>query len=176
LDDESGPTVLVGHSGIGPVLPHIAATCANVAACVYVDASLPAPGACWLDSLPRLPALEDGRLVPNVWLDQATWALVGIEDAGRRAYLAGSARRLPVEVYREQYPTPVGWETLPSGYLAFVPNAFYAPICAEAQSLGWPVSEMPGAHFQMLVDPAGVASALLALLAEMGVKSSRAPK
>jgi hypothetical protein len=170
------PTVLVGHSGIGPVLPHIAAACGNVAACVYVDASLPAPGACWLDSFPSPPALEDGRLVPNMWLDQATWALVGISDPERRVQLAHSSRRLPVEVYREQYPTPVGWEALRSGYLAFVPNAFYRPICARAQSLGWPAREVAGAHFQMLVDPTGVAFALLALLAEMGVELGRTPQ
>src|SRR6185436_15352991 len=43
----SGQGVIVGHSGIGPVLPHIAAALDNVIGCVYVDASLPAPGACW---------------------------------------------------------------------------------------------------------------------------------
>lgn len=172
----SPPAVLVGHSGIGPVLPYIAATLGNVAGCVYADASLPAAGKCWLDSFPTAPAIAADGLVPNMWTDEATWALVGIGDEGRQHRLAGSARRLPFEIYREPYPTPPGWEALPSGFLAFVPNMFYAPIAARARSLGWPTLELAGSHFHMLVDPGGVADSLLALLAETGMELRCASK
>lgn len=172
----AGPTVLVGHSGIGPVLPFIAEVLGEVAAYVYVDASLPAAGACWLDSFPSPPVLEEGRFGPNMWRDEATWQLVGISDSDRRAALAAAARRLPIGVYRERYPTPLGWERARSGYLAFVPNGFYAPITARAKSLGWPTGEIAGGHFQMLIDPTAVTDALLALIASVGVKLSRAPK
>jgi hypothetical protein len=171
-----GPSVLIGHSGIGPVLPHIASLCGNVVAAVYADASLPQPGRCWLESFPSPPELIEGAWVPNMWQDEATWDLVGIAAHDRRRRLAGSARRLPIEVYREPYPVPEAWQSLPSGYLAFVPNAFYAPIVARATALGWPVREMPGAHFEMLVDPVGVTSSLLSLLERMGVELSSVPE
>ncbi|MGH3924022.1 MAG: hypothetical protein ACRDTT_14325, partial [Pseudonocardiaceae bacterium] len=44
-------TVLVGHSGAGPLLPAIAAATPTVGV-IYVDAGLPQPGASWFDTAP----------------------------------------------------------------------------------------------------------------------------
>jgi predicted alpha/beta hydrolase family esterase len=67
------PVVLVGHSGAGPLLPAIHRAIAQpVAACLFVDASLPHPGQSRFDELascqcsrpcPRTPPHLDRRWI-----------------------------------------------------------------------------------------------------------------
>ncbi|MGH3917132.1 MAG: alpha/beta fold hydrolase, partial [Pseudonocardiaceae bacterium] len=66
-------TVLVGHSGAGPLLPAIAAVTATVGV-IYVDARLPRPGASWFDTVPpplaaHLTRLADENGVLPRWSD-----------------------------------------------------------------------------------------------------------
>lgn len=46
------PTVLVGHSGAGPLLGAMADAIDDVRGCVFVDAGLPTPGRSWFDTAP----------------------------------------------------------------------------------------------------------------------------
>jgi pimeloyl-ACP methyl ester carboxylesterase len=163
-----GPALIVGHSGIGPILPYIAEIRGDVVGAIYADASLPTEDSCWLEGFPEPPELIDDAFVPNMWTDEATWALVGIEPQ-RRAALAANARLLPLSVYQEPYPVPPDWRDLPSAYLAFVPNPFYEPLARKARDMGWPTRELAGAHFHMLVDPGAVTEAIQELAAELGV-------
>lgn len=69
-------------------------------------------------------------------------------------------RSAPVALYEEPADVPPGWPGAPANYLAFVPNPFYAPMEQEAREMGFKVREVPGSHFEMLVQPAAVASQL----------------
>ena len=57
-----------------------------------------------------------------------------------------------------------GWPDAPCAYLRFGANPAYDAAAAEAQRRGWPLRSIEGDHFHMLVDPAGVADALLDLV------------
>ncbi|MBI2765658.1 MAG: alpha/beta hydrolase [Chloroflexi bacterium] len=167
------PLVLAAHSGAGPLLPALGAALEGRAcALIFVDASLPQPpGSSWLDSIPAAfrtsPAFDEAARIgylPNQWQDERLWERVGISDADQRHALAAAARSLPIAAYAEPYPHQPDWELLPAGYVAFAPNPFYAPVAEEARRRGWPVRELAGSHFHMLVDPPAVAIELLGLV------------
>ena len=67
---------------------------------------------------------------------------------------------LPLAVYEELIPVFEGWPDAPCAYLKFTPT--YEDFAKQARREGWQCAEMTGEHFHMLVDPAGVAAALLA--------------
>jgi hypothetical protein len=46
------PTILVGHSGAGPLLAAMGESLGCVEGYVFVDAGLPHPGRSWFDSAP----------------------------------------------------------------------------------------------------------------------------
>jgi hypothetical protein len=166
----AGPAVLVGHSGAGPVLDLIAEAGATVTAVVGLDATFIEPGTRLIDGFDdtRLssPEVQEGfarGVMPNPWRSPALWQHVGISDADAERYATG-ARELPLDWYREALPT--AWTSAPHGYLAFVPNPFYAPIAQRCRERGWPVRELPGMHFHFLVNPVEVADALVAMVSE----------
>jgi hypothetical protein len=64
-------------------------------------------------------------------------------------------------------PSPPGWETLPTAYLAF--GDTYAEERSTAERRHWPVRTLPGEHLHLLVDPEAVTDALLELIAGLGV-------
>ena len=167
----AGPLVLVGHSGGGVLLPAIAAAAGRpVAAYLFVDADLPHNGRSRLsrfadpaDADAFRAAATDG-LIPT-WTEDDLSEV--IPDSTLRRAFVGELRPLPLAVYEEPIPVPAGWPDAPGGYLQF--SAPYDAAANEARALGWPLIALPSGHFQMLVDPAGVADALLALLARLGV-------
>ncbi len=83
-------------------------------------------------------------------------------DPRPRAAVEREQRRLPLSYFAADVPTPAGWERLPAAYLAF--GDTYADERAEAVRRGWPTETLPGGHLHQLVDPAGVAEAVLRLL------------
>ena len=64
---------------------------------------------------------------------------------------------------------PPAWPDVPCGYLRFGDNPAYTDSVALARALGWPVGELDGGHFHLLVDSEGVAAALIELAERMGV-------
>ncbi|QWZ06955.1 hypothetical protein KRR39_15725 [Nocardioides panacis] len=163
------PLVLVPHSNAGLYVAALASA-RRVQAVVFVDAGLPssAPGT---PAAP--PALRehlatlagaDGLLPP--WT--GWWPAAGLDelfpDAGSRAAVEGEQRRLPLSYFAAEVPSPAGWERLPAAYLGF--GDTYAEERAEAVARGWPTRTLPGGHLHQLVDPAGVAAAVLRLLGE----------
>ena len=48
---------------------------------------------------------------------------------------------------------PRHWPDAPCAYLRFASSATYEEASRTARKNGWPYAEMPGYHFQMLVDP-----------------------
>jgi hypothetical protein len=164
------PLVLVPHSNAGLYVAALAAA-RSVRAVVFVDAGLPSSGSGTPAAPPSLRehlatlADRDGVLPP--WT--GWWPAASLDelfpDAASRAAVEGEQRRLPLSYFAAEVPTPAGWERLPAAYLAF--GDTYAEELAEAVARGWPTRTLPGRHLHQLVDPAGVAAAVLRLLGEV---------
>jgi pimeloyl-ACP methyl ester carboxylesterase len=166
LHVSDAPLLLVGHSGAGALLPAIAARAPQpVAGYIFVDAGLPLDGQSRLEemeaSAPEFAAaLRDldarGERFPN-WTDEQLRPL--IPDQRLRAQTLAELRPRPLAFFSEPIPRAAHWLSAPCGYLCFSPA--YHSAAARARALGWPVHDLPGGHFHTLVDPAGVADALL---------------
>jgi hypothetical protein len=161
----AGQPVLVGHSGAGVLLPPIRQEAGRPAAAyVFVDAGLPQDGPRlgageWAERLRALYAA--GGRFPS-WTDADLQPIVPDPEARRQ--LLAELRPQPLAFWEEVIPIPAGWPDAPCAYLRFPPNPAYDAAAAQARQLGWPYAEIAGGHFHMLVDPPGVAAALLDLL------------
>ena len=84
-------------------------------------------------------------------------------DARPRAAVEREQRRLPLSYFGADVPTPPGWERLPAAYLALRGHlrrgAGARPVRGAGRS-----RPCHGRHLHQLVDPAGVAEAVLRLL------------
>jgi hypothetical protein len=171
----TGPLVLVGHSGAGPLLGAVGnglrASGRAAGGYLFCDAGLPRAGASRLDLLAEedqeLAAgfraeLEGGGRFP-AWSDAELAPLV--PDPGARAALLGSLRPRGLAFFTEPLPAAAGWPDAPCGYLRL--SAVYDRWAEAAAAAGWPVARLDAGHFHPLVDPGGVAVALLELLARM---------
>jgi hypothetical protein len=161
-----GPSVLVAHSGAGPLLPLIAAeSAAPVAACLFVDAGLPHPGRSRADALPA-PALQplrdlerDGWLPPwHEWFggEQALAALV--PDPQLRAEFVAELRPLPWRMFTEPWPAHPAQAEAPCAHLRL--SAACDAAAEEAERRLWPVLRAELHHLAVLTEPAAVADAL----------------
>jgi alpha/beta hydrolase family protein len=170
-----GPVVLVGHSGAGPLLGAVGeglgAAGWAVGGYLFCDAGLPRDGATRLELLAEedramaaafRAELERGGRFPT-WSDAELAPLVPDPDA--RAALVGSLRPRGLDFFTEPLPVAPGWPDAPCGYLRL--SAAYDHWAAEAAASGWPATRLEAGHFHPLVDPDGVAAALLGLLARM---------
>jgi hypothetical protein len=171
----TGPPVLVGHSGAGPLLGAIGERLRTagrpVGGYLFCDAGLPRDGASRLDLL----ALEDPEMAAafRAELERGgrfpTWSDADLEpvvpDPAARAALVGSLRPRRLEFFAEPLPAAAGWPDAPCGYLRL--SAVYDRWADEAAARGWPTAGLDAGHFHPLVDPEAVAKALLGLLARM---------
>ena len=171
----AGPVVLVGHSGAGPLLGAVGeglgAAGRVVGGYLFCDAGLPRAGASRLDLLaledPEMAAafrveLERGGRFPE-WSDADLEPLV--PDPAARAALVGSLRPRGLGFFTEPLPAAAGWPGAPCGYLRL--SAVYDRWAEEAAAMGWPTARLDAGHFHPLVDPDGVATALLGLVERM---------
>ncbi len=166
--DGSEPVILVAHSNAGLFVPVITSELGRPVACsIFADASVP-PAAgqtpvAESDFVPFLRDLagQDARLPPwtSWWGDEDVSAL--LPDPLVRDVIVAEQPRLPLEYYLEQIPVPAGWDEHPCGYLLF--SDAYDGQAAGARLRGWPVRTVAGEHLHQVVDPAGVAQALLGL-------------
>jgi hypothetical protein len=166
---EGEPLILVPHSNAGLYVAALAAE-REVAGVVFVDAGLPSES----PETPTAPvalrrhlsglADADGLLPPwtQWWPDVTTL----FPDLATRRRVEGEQRRLPLRYFEAAAPSPPGWERLPAAYLAF--GDTYTDERADAQQRGWPVETMAGEHLHMLVDPSGVAAAVIRLAHSLG--------
>jgi hypothetical protein len=157
------PLALVGHSGAGPALPALRQALPNpVELYLFVDAGLPRDGASRFDlfgsegQVQQFRASAKDGFLPT-WSEEDLRE--DIPDDGIRARFVAELKPLPVGVYEEPLPVFDGWPDAPCAYLRW--TRFYGREAGEARRRGWPVRELPGTHFQMLVDPVGVAETLL---------------
>lgn len=163
----SGPVVLVGHSGAGPLLPAFAdALDEGVAGLVFVDAGLPTPGRSWRDTVPRELYLElrdrsrDGQLPRwHLWFPDALSTL----DPSLREEVAEEEPEVPLAFLKEARPD-VEWPG-PAGYVRL--SSPYDPDLAAAQALGWPAISLDSHHLAPAADPGPVAEAILRVLTQV---------
>jgi hypothetical protein len=169
------PLVLVGHSGAGPLLGAVGvglrAAGRPCAGYLFCDAGLPQDGASRLELLAVedeamaeafRAELERGGRFPE-WGDAELAPVV--PDPGARAALIGSLRPRGLAFFTEPLPPAPGWPDAPCGFLRL--SAAYDGWAEAATARGWPTAGLDAGHFHPLVDPDGVAAALLAVLARM---------
>lgn len=174
------PSVLVGHSGAGYLLPLLGAARraarATVTGYVFLDAGLPPSrptsrldllrqeGAPEVDVLAA--TLAAGGRYPD-WSDDDLHDPVPAD--GPRAALVASLRPRGQAFFIEPVPVAPDWPDAPCGLLRLSPA--YDRSLRLARQRGWPVIEgpagRPGGHFAALVDPASVADDLEVLLVAM---------
>ena len=164
--------VVVAHSNAGLLTPAVVARLGElghtVRACVLVDAALPGRAGAVALAAPDLLALlerkAEGGLLPRwtEWWDPATVAEL-LPEEGLRRRIIEDQPRLPLDYFRQEVPVPAGWDQRQCAYLWFGPP--YDREAARAGALGWPVRRLPGGHLHALVDPVGVAGAVLELSA-----------
>jgi hypothetical protein len=185
VPEPAPPLVLVGHSGAGPLLPAVGAALRAggrpAGGYLFCDAGLPPAGgsggsggleANRLHLLAEEDAamaagfraeLEAGGTFPG-WTDRDLEPLV--PDPAARAALLACLRPRALDFFTE--PLPGGqpsWPDAPCCYLHL--SAAYDTWLERAKALGWPTASLHAGHFHALVDPDGLAAAMLALLARI---------
>lgn len=164
----SGPVVLIGHSGAGPLLPAFAdALDEGVAGLIFLDAGLPTPGRSWRSTVPLelytslRDQSRDGQLPRwHHWFPDDALASL---DPTLRAEITEEAPEVPLAFLKEARPD-VEWPG-PSGYVLL--SAAYADDYEQARTLGWPVANLDSHHLAPATNPNPVAEAILRVLAEM---------
>lgn len=167
--DTHTPLILAGHSGAGPLLPAIRAQLGRpVAAYLFVDAGIPRDGASRLAPMaaeaPEWAAefrqfLTAGGRFPT-WTDADLREV--LPDAEQRAAVLAELRPRPPAFFTEPIPVFPGWPDAPCAYLQF--SAAYDVPAAQAQQAGWAYRRLAAGHFHLLVDPVGVAQAMVDLV------------
>jgi hypothetical protein len=169
------PLALVGHSGAGPLLPQIGyaqrAARRRVAAYVFLDATLPRPGASRLDLLQaqdvELAAavraqLALGGQVPH-WTE-SDLAATGL-GAHERALVLAAMRPRSLAFYGEALPHPGDWPDAPCGYVQT--STGYDSAARLARGRGFAVASAEGGHFAALTNADALARTLAALIARL---------
>jgi hypothetical protein len=166
------PTILIGHSGAGPLLAAAGAIVGAVQGYVFVDAGLPIPGKTWMETVPsdlaaqvRAMADDHGWLPPwpRWWGEEALAGL--IPDPGTRRRFADGCPPLPLAMFEEVHPPVPRWPDAPAAYLLL--SEAYQDQAARARELGWPVTEQASHHLALLTAPGLVAGSLHDLLGRL---------
>jgi hypothetical protein len=162
-----GAAILVGHSGAGRLLPYAGAALPKLDGYIFVDSDLPRDNASGLDHFAKKDAkifrqsARKGYIPLPFWPDEVLERVLPDEDVRHR--FKSELQPMPLRVYKEPVPVPRHWPDAPCAYLRFASSVAYESASKAARKNGWPYAELQGYHFQMLVDPAGVAGTLASL-------------
>jgi hypothetical protein len=150
--------VLVGHSGAGPLLAHVAQQASSEGArCAYVDAGFRKDAGVH----PKLPLVERGAGVVPAWANDADLTAL-VPDPETRRRLLESLVPYPRDYFAEAIP----YREPPDGSAYLLLSPVYADVAADARSRGWPVRDLgTNSHYATLADPERVADELIAVLA-----------
>jgi hypothetical protein len=164
-------TVLVGHSGAGPLLGAVGDAVSGVEGYVFVDAGLPAPRSSWFETVPpelgaQLRGMaRDGWLPPwSQWWDPGELEELMPDVEIRKRFVAGCPP-LPLSMFEEAMPPSPTWADRPGAYLRL--SAAYQQPADQARALGWPVIELAGHHLSILTEPELVLEPLLDLVGQV---------
>ena len=170
---KSEAVALVAHSGAGGLVPSVvAASDVPINAILFVDALLPHPGMCWMDTAPerlreRLAGLAASGLLPpwNEWFAPSVLEGLLPEASMRKRFISGLPR-LPLEYFETPAPAAEDWRASPTGYLRLSPA--YEQETREAEQRGWLTRREPSDHLAMLTRPEAVADMILLMLGTLG--------
>ncbi len=164
-------SILVGHSGSGPLLALIGRQLAHsVAGYLFVDAGLPTGGS-WFAHAPAELVDHLRALVRDDWLPpwtewwEASDLAAELPDERQREDLAANLPTVPLAMFEETLPAIEGWPDAPCGYLRL--SSGYDQEAGEAASLGWPVEVVQSTHLGILTEPTAVADRIRALLSKL---------
>ncbi len=168
VGDDPRPVVIIPHSNAGLFVPLVVDRLGGrVAACVFVDASLPpAEGESAVvpaDFFPFLRAKAVDGILPrwSDWWEEEEIASL-YPDQETRSALTAEEPQLPLAYYEQTIPVPGGWDRRPCAYLWFGPP--YDETAKLAGDRGWIVEHLDGAHLHMVIDPVAVADRLRRLM------------
>jgi hypothetical protein len=156
--------VVVGHSGAGFFLPSIAERL-DAAHAVFVDAGLPpdtSPATAGADFLDQLRVLAVDGTLPRWstwWGDEAMEMLV--PDELRRAQVEAELPAIPIAFYETPVELPPGWPRRRASFLLL--SDAYRADAERAKSLGWPLTNRPRGHLDIVNTPAALADDIIAL-------------
>jgi len=159
---------LIGHSGAGPLLPTIGRNSGRrIGAYIFVDAGLPLGGRSRLEGMEASDPTTAAHLRQHLAAGGRfpEWSEEDLRDAlpdvRLRRQMVAEVRPQPLAFFEEPIPGFANGPDAPCGYLKFSPP--YALEAERAQQDGWAYRGIEAKHFHMLVDPAGVATALIDL-------------
>jgi pimeloyl-ACP methyl ester carboxylesterase len=158
-DDE--PVILVPHSNAGLYMPAVLTEMGDqVQGVVFVDSALPGAGFHAPREFLRALTGADGMLPPwTLWWEDSDIAEL-FPNAEVRGRVEAEQSRMPVAYYDHLPPAPNGWDDgVQCAYIWFAEP--YDTGAEQALAHHWPTRHIPGHHLQMLVDPEGVAAAVL---------------
>ena len=166
-----GESIVVAHSGAGPLVPAIAeALGERYAGSVFVDAALPHPGRSRFDDLstPLRERLDEstveGELPPwHEWFGAGVVeGLLG--DVALTERITAEIPRIPVAMMTE--PMPPAEAPGDRAYVLLSPA--YAEEAGRAASLGWPTVRLDLHHLAIATHPVEVADAIGAVRSSGG--------
>jgi pimeloyl-ACP methyl ester carboxylesterase len=168
---DTGETVLVAHSGAGPLLPAIGRGLAvRVRAYVFVDATLPRPGRATPLAPPAFLAMLTDLAVGGVLPPWSRWWPAGtfealVPDDRTRHRLEIEMPRLPLAYFEDAVPPVAGWDEAPGAYLRL--SVPYEDDASDAEARGWPTARLEATHLRIVTDPEDVATRIERLVAEV---------
>lgn len=175
--EDLGDVVLVGHSYAGMVITGVAAAAPDrIGRLVYLDAFLPEDGKSLNDYVPAMVA-GYGRSVAadgDGWRLPFTGALslelLGITDAADIAWMEPRMTDQPYRTFVEPVRAPAAaLRHLDRVYVLSSRRPHYLAAVERARQQGFTVIDVPGAgHDVMVTQPAELAAALVALVADKG--------
>jgi pimeloyl-ACP methyl ester carboxylesterase len=173
LDQQSGQTVLVGHSYGGAVITGAGSASANVKALVYITAFGLDEGES-LESVAKQGPPPAGALAVQpdangfLWINRAKFheVFAGGATADEAAVMAAVQKPLSVVSFADKQGAPA-WKTIPSWYLVCTDDQMIPPPAQElfAKRMNATVDSVKSSHTPFVTHPDKVA-AIIAAAAE----------
>lgn len=173
IPEDDLPTVVVTHSAACPRAPLLVDELLhkgwNVEAMILVDGRFPS-GEAFTVSNPLYGEMLDGMIRPDDYLPPwPRWwgSLVEglVVDPVARDLVFNEAAPIPRSLFDQACPVPELPPTVGRGFLSFGPG--YAQARDQAFDAGWMTIRLNGDHLHQVVEPAAVASTLMAMVTGM---------
>jgi len=169
LSQQTGPTVLVGHSYGGAVIGGAGYDAPQVKALVYIAGWGVDQGESLEDLAKQGPAPAGAAFVrPDdfgfLWIDRAGFAqaFAGDVDPVEASVMAATQKPLSVKAFTDK-SGPVAWKKLPSWYLVSANDQMIPPQAEElmAKRMGATIRSVPASHVSMVSHPKEVIDIIL---------------
>ncbi len=176
LAQQTGPTVLVGHSWGGVVITEAGADDPNVVGLVYVAAIAPKVGESTVDIFKRGPQMPAGASMRRddsgfLWLDPATYRANFAADVPENLTRVLAAAQQPVAAsVFEETVSKAAWQSKPSWYVVTSKDRAVSPEVERwmANRIGATIVEIPSSHLVTVSHAAATADAIDKAAKEFG--------